>query len=278
MNLFWVVVASLGYVLWMSSAMRPPITRTFTSKEIKNNYNVDNSIGLLSGVNNVETSMYYSRKLDLEAASNFIKDKKYIYKSALKDADDNEAKLDEYLVHIREKSRNIFLDETVMGRDELKSTLKNIVDDDIGGTFACLLGGKNIGKSLVLRNMEKEYPSKVFVVDLRLNPDIPKGLLRVLWERKNDPFSMKIARLFIANPEPMNSDMPLFHGIYCENFNLRNPVYEMMEKMKEKITLVIDEANIAFTLSATADAKKLAAAKEALNLFTCLTKQNNQVR
>jgi hypothetical protein len=43
------------------------------------------------------------------------------------------------------------------------------------------------------------------------------------------------------------------------------------------ITLVIDEANIALTITDKTSATKIEATKQALALFTSLTKENNQV-
>lgn len=54
---------------------RLPLTRAraLASKEGMNNNDYKRgSVGLLSGVKNIESSIYYSRKLDLEAAWNLL--------------------------------------------------------------------------------------------------------------------------------------------------------------------------------------------------------------
>lgn len=141
------------------------------------------SSGLLSGVKNIKSSICYSRKLDADAASKLMRDEKYIYNCAMEDVGGDEAKFDEYLSKVIEKKDGFIDNKIIWGRDELKETLKDIVEGR-GGTFACLMGGKDIGKSLALEDIERCYLDRMFIVNLRRHPNILKNLVYVLDSRK----------------------------------------------------------------------------------------------
>ena len=68
-------------------------------------------------------------------------------------------------------------------RKEPTTSLENIIEDE--GKFVRLLAGKNMGKSRVVSgHMERKFPNKVFLVDLRLHPDLLRGLLKTLFNRQ----------------------------------------------------------------------------------------------
>lgn len=209
----------------------------------------------------------------------------------MKDVDGDEEKLNEYLSNILNSSHKFFKSKRVWDRDELKAMLNDIVGREIGGTFTCLLGGKSTGKSFVLYDMEKYNLNKMFIVDLRKKSNILQGLLDVLQERK-DPEIIKRITMFIAETLSMTIDAA------TEKFGIKTNLYEflkffyqetekgstleklishLLDKIPDVITIVIDEANIAFTLSGDKDEKKIVETKEALALFTRLTKQNQRV-
>lgn len=259
-----------------------PRARTFKSEEKWRNHS--RSVGLLSGVGNIETSLYYSIKLDLKAASKLLSDKTYIYESALKDIDNDETKFDEYLSGIEEKINKFFEDETVWNRNMLKGTLKEICEHR-KGIFTCLLGGKSTGKSLVLHDMEKNYPGNVFLVDLRKNPSILDGLLKVLYERNEKKYFdlfKAIIKFFDSATDIVGlNDVSTFLKVkdFANKKQLKLPelIDQLLLNVRGVATIVIDEANIAFTLPAATDKKKMDEINEALALFTYLTKQKQKV-
>jgi KaiC/GvpD/RAD55 family RecA-like ATPase len=149
------------------------------------------------------------------------------------------------------------------------------------GTFVCLLGGKSTGKSLVLRHFEKKNLTNVFVVDLRETEkgDILKELLRVLTNRKSfyidlvnkskSILTLIFLGLFYRNgPESYSEIFADFEKILGNEEaveSLPSLITELV-KHRGKVTLIIDEANIAFTITDDTTSAALA-------LFTQLTKQ-----
>lgn len=275
------------HVLGVAFTMRLlPRDRAQASEETKNVHN-HRGIGLLSGIEDANISIYYSRKLDLKTVSNLLNDKGYIYKSALDDVGGDESKFDEYLSEIMAKKKDFMNKKIVWNRDALKETLEAIVENEEGGTFACLLGGKSSGKSLVLYDMEGRKANKMFLVDLRDNPNIFTGLLDVLQNRKDskyedlyaemmpsifDAFAMKIGIKSNTGKSSFRSLYDLEKG----RLTLQNLLYRMLDKIPGVFTIVIDEANIAFTLSGTANEQQRKEAMEALEIFTKLTKQTKK--
>jgi hypothetical protein len=71
--------------------------------------------------------------------------------------------------------------DEIWDRDDLKDFLERVFAQD--NQFVCFLGGKTTGKTLVIRNSEMTRMGTVFVVNLRRDSDILKGLLKGLEER-----------------------------------------------------------------------------------------------
>lgn len=273
------------HVLGVAFAMRLPRDRSHASKKTEDNH------GLLSGVADVDVSSYYSRKLNLTAVSDFLSDKEYIYKRAIEDVGGDESKFDEYLSDINVKRENFMKKKIVWNREKFKAILNDIVESESGGTFACLLGGRSTGKSLVLHDIEKNHLDKIFIVNLRENPNILLGLVDVLKQRK-DPKYDKFIKLFIKTltwtflkaaadkagvKSALEASMKDWDDANEVIPTLQQLILKLLETVPGVITIVIDEANIAFTLSSTADEQKRKEALEALALFTTLTKESERV-
>ena len=159
--------------------------------------------------------------------------------------------------------------------------------------FLCLLGGKSTGKTLVIRNFEKTRMGTVFVVNLRRHSDIFEGLLRVLEERVtrvdflNTEGTIKIVGELgaiaaeIAGEKKEYERLVKFFKAISSNENatrsLEALIEELVKKSGDKITLIIDEANIAFTIKPGTKPEKIEAARDALELFTFLTKETRKV-
>ena len=254
------------------------------------NNNNNTGLGLLAGVPDVRSADFYTRKMNLPEASKMVMDYNYIYASALRDAGGDVIKLDTNLNKI-EKSAVAFMKLGQMwDRAELKSQLESIVSSE--GKFVCLLAGKSTGKSLILRNLEQDHMEKVFVVNLRLHgPDILEGLRNVLQERKSY-FSKSVEKtkgvvvpaVGAAMPS-VGAAMPLVSKVIEELLKDDDPatktlsvlVNGLIKGLGNNVTLIIDEANIAFTITDITENADIKSTKAALELFTFLTKEAQKV-
>ena len=106
--------------------------------------------GLLVNVD-VKTAGFFTSDLNLNKAEDLLKDELYVLmESATKNPTTT---FDENLQHILQKADAFMESNQLWNRDELTSALKSIINSK--GAFACVLGGKNTGKSLVLEEMER---------------------------------------------------------------------------------------------------------------------------
>ena len=247
------------------------------------NNNNNTGLGLLAGIPDVRSADFYTRKMNLPEASKMVMDYNYIYASALRDAGGDVIKLDTNLKKI-EKSAVAFMKLGQMwDRAELKSHLESIVSSE--GKFVCLLAGKSTGKSLILRNLEQDHMEKVFVVNLRLHgPDILLGLRNVLQERKSY-FSKSVEKMKGVVVPAVGAAMPLVSKVIEELLKDDDPatktlsvlVNGLIKGLGNNVTLIIDEANIAFNIKETTKEEKVESTKAALELFTFLTKEAQKV-
>ena len=252
------------------------------------NNNNNTGLGLLAGIPDVRSADFYTRKMNLPEASKMVMDYNYIYASALRDAGGDVIKLDTNLKKI-EKSAVAFMKLGQMwDRAELKSHLESIVSSE--GKFACLLAGKSTGKSLILRNLEQDHMEKVFVVNLRVHgPDILEGLRNVLQERKSY-FSKSVEKMKGVVVPAVGAAMPFGIGgvvskVIEELLKDDDPatktlsvlVNGLIKGLGNNVTLIIDEANIAFTITDITENADIKSTKAALELFTFLTKEAQKV-
>jgi AAA+ ATPase superfamily predicted ATPase len=161
------------------------------------------------------------------------------------------------------------------------------------GNFVCLLGGKSTGKSFVIRHFEENDRNTVFVVDLRKHGgDILKGLLQVLKERRNRYIDLAkeiegasiLARaltIFTKNKYyseilKIIAELEKVLGNELAVKSLPSLIEELINH-RGNITLIIDESNIAFNITKDTTTEEIKGLKEALAMFTLMTKQSRQV-
>ena len=263
------------------------VTPCFSTSEI------GNARGLLRGIFDVSNAKDYSRGINVDYAVDLLRDTKHLYNIALEDTLGNATECRNNLTEIVKKANTFMINQDeVWDRDELKRAILNIFSGV--GNFVCLLGGKSTGKSLVIRDLEKLNMSSVFVVDLRVKgSNILNALLAVLQERKKYYLDMKekqnvktvitFARALatsIQKGEEFNRAASTIQAI-LDNVDatqsLEALINELVKSAKCGITLVIDESNIAFTITPDTEKSEIKAMKEALALITSLTKQNLKV-
>ena len=122
--------------------------------------------GLLFGVLNISASNYYSSKLPIHHAKEIVKNNRLLYD--IIESERKNVNIDKYLENIEEVTIDKFMENnSVWDRKDLFSELDDITRKR--GTFACLLGGKSTGKSLVLREFSEQEESnrKVLYVNMR---------------------------------------------------------------------------------------------------------------
>ena len=202
---------------------------------------------------------------------------------------------DEAVAYISEilTKANLFMRSTsVCDRDELKSSLNDIVKKG-RGELCCLLGGKSTGKSLVLSElMNQNTTLSVVNVNLRKTKGILNGLISSL-ESGPSNFVEAVKGVFF---KLISIKFPVLDSTITAGSSLDAIVAPLLATKKtdvEKLTflleevakggtknaggcgltVVIDEANKAFTETSDKEA-----ARDTLSVFTALTKETNKVR
>ena len=153
-----------------------------------------------------------------------------------------------------------------------------------------MLGGKNTGKSFVMEEMER-LEKKVFLVDLRRNSDILSSLVDNLKERQlrfkltdfNNAFVKVIAGIVlkwtddkVKNIVSQADYLKVVDALIKKPAALASVLQDLSTGFKG-ITLIVDEANIALTITDSTTEAKIDATKEALAILTRLTKQKQAV-
>ena len=210
-----------------------------------------------------------------------------LYDCTLQDVNNNETEVDSYLSGIIAKAEEFFCSDDVCGSLDLIEVLDQIVNRK--GQFACLLGGKNTGKSKVLRVLSDRYnlnahTPRVLYVDLREHSCILDGLIEVLrpWLVNGLGTSKRSFRelwniirspqLEAEGPE-FSLDLNLSHKVNkSSRRKLLYTALHALERSPTPITLIIDEANIALRNHSDSDIFFV------LQSLTRLTTQLNKVR
>ena len=180
-----------------------------------------------------------------------------LYDCTLQDVNNIETEVDSYLRGIIAKAEEFFCSDDTCGSENLIKNLDQIVTSR--GKFACLLGGKNTGKSKVLRLLADRYnvnahTPRVLYVDLREHSFVLDGLIEVLrpWLVHGLGTSKSFRELWdiIRSPQPEGPEFSLDFNL-GHKFNKpsrRKLLYTALHALEHSptpITLIIDEANIA---------------------------------
>ena len=244
--------------------------------------------GLLLDVD-VKNADFFTTQLNLNESENLLKDEMCIYNVLMEEVVENSSTVDETLELILQKADYFIQSNQLWNRDKFQRALKDIFNRK--GIFACVLGGKNTGKSLVMQEMER-LEKKVFVVDLRRNSNILGSLVEKLRERrlrfKPTDFNNAIIK-FLAGAVLKWTDGKVKDILSQADYQtvvdalIKKPaalasVLDDLSIGYGGITLIVDEANIALTIQDSTTEAKIAATLEALAVFTRLTKQTKTVR
>jgi hypothetical protein len=226
--------------------------------------------GLLSGIHDIERAEFYSDNIPIKSSYELLKDPNQIYNICLSNAGGNTTKLNDILKNMRDKAKKFIKSDEVWDRKGLITSIEDIIADD--GNFVCILAGKSTGKSLVLRSIEKKFPAKVFRVNLRIHPDMLTGLLWTLRDRQKLDIKDKLKDVtvnVVGVASKIISQYLRVDNIFTdEDFkdslkialkeqgpdDLQSLINNLVKNLGG-ITLVIDEANIALTISDKTEAK-----------------------
>jgi hypothetical protein len=240
--------------------------------------------GLLSGINDINNADFYSDNIALKDSNELLMDTDRIYNICFNNAGKDEKEMDATLKTIIEKINVFIKSDEVWNRNEFIESIQTVIGKS--GMFCCVLGGKNTGKSLVLSEIEKQYPNKVFKVNLREQLDILTGLVCTLRDRQNlnasDTIKVLLTNIVSTCLEKyMNEDdMQKILNISTKNQATYTSLSYLINELANNIgnvTLVIDEANLAFSINDKTTLDEFQSAKKVLALFTSLTKERNKV-
>ena len=131
----------------------------------------------------MKNSDFFTTQLNLAKTYKLLKDEMYVYNMLNEDAIENMSTVEETLQQIVKKAKIFMRSNKLWNRDKFQHVLKDIINGE--GIFACVLGGKNTGKSFVMEEMER-LEKNVFLVDLRRNSDILISLVENLVLRFDD--------------------------------------------------------------------------------------------
>lgn len=251
--------------------------------------------GLLNKVGSIENAKTFTQQLDLQLMSKSNIAQK-LYTSALQDVDNNPRLLNPYLNDIYQSSTAFVESNEIWDREELRKELNTIIS--MKGCMVCLLAGRNLGKSLIVQDLDHRNLEKVFVVNLREHQHIADGLQITLQKHFHENENI-LQKLFGAAWKATHVKLPSalkFVEIDSEKFlqhwqnkpivtdrasSQKQTLHHLIEEMTKElpnITIIIDEANIIFDHSLhESSTESVEILKQALALFTCYTKEKHQV-
>jgi hypothetical protein len=239
--------------------------------------------GLLTDNQSVRYGKDYSREVNLKDAVTLLSDTKHIYNVALGEVNGITKRLEETLTVINGKAKDfIGSRDTVWGCDDLMKAINDILLDE--GQFTCLLGGKSSGKSLVIKGLLDDCNHPIIVMNMRLHSGkILEGLKSALGSKSN----LRNLLFFryeedLTDPEREAEKiimmMRKFFTACAACVTLRSLFGVIEDLCKNCVTLVLDEADAAFTVTEDTTAAELKEMKELLGLLKILTKESGMVQ
>jgi hypothetical protein len=249
--------------------------------------------GLLSGISNISTADYYSNNISIVEAMNLVGDQKILHHIIESYGGSDPVKANAFYDTMFQTMSDFIYKNTVWDRKELLDGLEDLIKTK--GKLVCLLGGKSTGKSFVLKHfsrIEKKNKKVIYInmrggyssivarfVEVMKNEngflDLLKAVVKVVLETKT---TLKFSEI-----SSETSLLPLLKLISDDGMTPMTLFENLIERMinnepKSVITLVVDEANLPFTINDRTSETKIEEVKAALALFTRLTKEEKKVR
>lgn len=162
--------------------------------------------GLLSGFDNVShirNAQFYAKSLDLKSTADFLKMPSYVYEQAKKDLLLlDHSNIDAYLFQLNENKKAWMKSNNFHDRELILKSVLSVMNNE--GQFACLLGGKSTGKTLLFDHLSKEENNEknlsLIHLDMRTfgDADILKALLTYLQNTKTEKVTQVVFRTIFS--------------------------------------------------------------------------------
>jgi len=240
---------------------------------------------LLTGLKDATNSLYYAPEIDVDTVLTLVRDKSYIYTVALDCFDGDVIQAKNHLRYIANTSKNFLKSRKFWNRVEILDKLNEIVSDN--GIFACLLGGKSTGKTFLLKQLKDNKDHRVIFVDLRENSDLFDALVTALELVDRPSLMILLQKHILSNiditPQIKNVKVKastLFESIspaVKTSYLLKLLTHVIDEFKGISMSIVIDEADVAFKIDQNTTAEEIKRSKEVLSLFVSLTRANYKV-
>jgi len=257
--------------------------------------------GLLSGVATLDefetkSNKYFSSKISIKGATKSFQSKSDTLRCTF---DDFSTYLSFSLSDCVNKANDYILSSGLCDRQEFTNELENVIQRI--GCFFCVLGGRNTGKSFVLKDIAAKFADRILVVDMRKHLDIFSGLVHALMQSQAF-WREKITKYVIQKCSPslaraISKAMKFDKSVTAETINHpasetvtslfssfidlihKTPVDNQLSLLiniliaaNPGLTIIIDEANLALAVDTKNDESR-----NNLALFTAITKQDNKV-
>jgi ABC-type cobalamin/Fe3+-siderophores transport system ATPase subunit len=234
-------------------------------------------VGLLSGYEinaTFETTAprFYSRNMDIMSTKKVLNNRYQIYNVV------NASRMSaEMVTSIASQAANFATSDELYDRTELRTYMEGIVSEP-AGSFVCLLGGKSTGKSKLVKIFSERHAGAVLAVDCRNNPNIVAGLLATVAQKDatNMAKLQKVLHGLAMDAAASSGFSNSFAALYPPaQRSLAVVLNLIVENVKGDVTIIVDEANCALATEGTEE--NVSATRQALALFTRLTKQERKV-
>ncbi len=256
--------------------------------------------GLLSGLNNIEdvkNAEFYTSSMDIKSTAAFLNQSSYVYRQAEKDfklSNGEYSNFESYISSLEENQMDWFEKNTFYDRESILKSVNSIIHKK--GQFVCLLGGKSTGKSQLWNHFTNPKNNakhrSVILLDMRAfgDGDILNALLTNLKNTKSEEVKQVLfdtVSIFAASYLALNvKDImmvnvnDILNVFRSKNIDESQVIKELLGRFSilfGNLTVIIDEANLAFTEGIDRDPKRLMKAKRDMEVLTLLSKQLKQV-
>ncbi|RYY88897.1 hypothetical protein EON63_01620 [archaeon] len=264
--------------------LRKPVValQSTQSTSVSSRHSTD-QLGLLIGTGDIKKAKHYTKDLPEDTYKQLVDEKHLFFNHIMRDTNNNWRAIEPYLRKAHTAARDFLYSGEVADRQQLRFTLSSLAE--LRGQYILLLGSKSIGKSCVLKDLEKRHCERVFRIDMRQNKDLIAGIMGAL--KMQYRYQEKSVRSLVTTivqaatvlvKELARLKNMKFTTTVTDEKNTLIFVLLQMVRQFGHITIIIDEATMAFKKPFLQDDKDVALAKTNLEIFASLTKQDQQAR